>query len=280
MSSPNKFKYLESIYLPLILKEGDKTRLDFLKIFSLWNKKDFRISDSPISYRYINYLNENGVFIDNRKDKKEWRKLNAIDLIFLEIIKRLRKIGIDKDYLIKLRDLFYPKKTGGVPLKLGLYLAFQGIGMFLVINGKTKKIKVCDFIHFSYGIDERDYDHSCIAINLNNVLESIKQLRAIVRNERLGSFREINNLTKDWEILGYKEKEIVGIIRARDYKSLEIKETNEKYLVKIKKSEKILSGEDVKEAINKIKKRGFGKVSSIIQDNNEVGIETEETIKI
>lgn len=83
------FKYLKD--------DKVKPFRDFLR-----NKK-LTSSDLKIPYRVINHWSTQGLFIDDNSEDSKWRRFSFTDIIWIEIIKELRKYGFSLDKIIKLK---------------------------------------------------------------------------------------------------------------------------------------------------------------------------------
>lgn len=77
------------------------------KLSDFFNRKIFRVSDSSVTYRQINNLEENGLFRSGRSDDTKWRKLSFKEVLYLDLVRELRKFGFKNSQLIDLRDIFF-----------------------------------------------------------------------------------------------------------------------------------------------------------------------------
>jgi len=263
-----------SLYLDYFIENISTLDDEKLSLFlAPFVNSKFKISDTGFTYRQINYLEKIGIWEDKRKTKNSWREFTLREVVYLAIIKKLRLFGVKIDYLKKVKNVFYSKKNS-LNIDLFILMALSNMKINFVIG--EKEALFVDNLGMVIFEKSRNIDNYFV-LKLNNIIRKTDKFSNMKDAETIADIflkeKENNQLTE-------QEIKIMEIIRAKDYKSFDMKEDENGYLVKIKKSEKVLSGEDVGKAIERIKKMGFGKVSTIIQDNNEVGLETEETIRI
>jgi len=68
------------------------------------NKKQFRLSDKNISSRVITHWHNMKILDDDREDRKGWRKYSLSEVLWIQIIKKLRSFGVDLDKIKKVKD--------------------------------------------------------------------------------------------------------------------------------------------------------------------------------
>lgn len=282
-----QFGYLRTFFFNTFFKECVLDTKIVKEAFDLWgNKKIFKVSDSPFSYRHINYLNENKVFPDNRKNKRGWRKLSAIDLVFLAFIKKLGDLGLDRDYLIPIRKMFYGRNN--IDVKFGMSMALFGYKMYLVLNGKTKKSFIYDFMALNFELEETtESSNPYIIISLNEILRTIDLFKKRVpEKNRFSNLRLIASFIDEaGKELTEDEIRILDILRAKNYQSIKIRNNKNNYLIDIeKKKENIednnFSDEDIFRRIKEVRDKGFGKIEFNIKDKKFVNVKEEERKKI
>ncbi|MEN9337794.1 MAG: hypothetical protein RIQ41_108 [Candidatus Parcubacteria bacterium] len=71
------------------------------------------VAQTGATYRVINNWDANGLLFDNTKRENGWRKFSFTELVWIECLAELRRIGVPVATLKKLRDnlfIFYPSK--------------------------------------------------------------------------------------------------------------------------------------------------------------------------
>jgi len=104
------------------------------------NEKRIRFSNENISSRVINHWQERGLISDDRPNGKGWRKFSISEIIWLEIIVKLRKFGMDFEKIKKVKgylETFYRKESPSKFPELDFYI-------LIAINSK-KPVKLIVF---------------------------------------------------------------------------------------------------------------------------------------
>lgn len=68
------------------------------------NQPRFPISDESPSSRVLNHWNDVGILEDNRPDGKGWRKLSFTESVWIDIVTKLRKFGLDLKKIKLVKD--------------------------------------------------------------------------------------------------------------------------------------------------------------------------------
>jgi len=234
------------------------------------NVKRYRVADTPLTYRQVNSLGSNELLHDERESTSDWRKFSFKELVYLTVIKELRKFGIIDEQLNNLKTAFFSEKE-----KFGSDLAL------MAVLGKTKIILVFDEdskIAF-YTIPEFNLfeKQSAAFININfnevviKVLVKIGKERIDYKDE-LGLIYDLskNNLNK-------KEEQILKLIRDKNYKTIIVRKNGDKsFIIKGEKAEII----NEKELIKMIREKDFADISIIKRDGNIVNTKVEDNFKI
>ena len=137
----------------------------------LLNEKRYRVADTGLSYRKINSLGGNKILIDERGNKKGWRKFSYKELIIISIIKELRLIGFIDEKLENLRDLFF-KKNNEYLSDLAIISAYSGDKTTLIITFEDR-----GFVYDLVGFEMRkgEIKKSYISVNINRIIEELKK---------------------------------------------------------------------------------------------------------
>src|SRR5687767_13117209 len=101
------------------------------------NKKKFRVSDCPITYRQINVLDKDGLIPNSQEDDRSWRKFNLKEIVYLDVIKELKDYGLENKQLKEVRNCFYDKKTEGRGMSesdVVMQMAWRGEKVYMKVN--------------------------------------------------------------------------------------------------------------------------------------------------
>lgn len=105
------------------------------KLGSSWSVPKARMSDNIGSYRFVNYLASSGLISDHREeDGKGWRKFSYVDLVYLELIIALRKLGVKADTI----RYFYKTFSEPYSEERSLYMGIDWLDIFIAIHCGTE----------------------------------------------------------------------------------------------------------------------------------------------
>ena len=93
-------------------------------------KKRFRLSDEKLPSRVLNHWIKEGVFKDDREDKKGWRTFSITEVMLITIIKRLRSFGMSLSKIKKMReciDIYNNLDKNSSCLLLDFYISYGQI---------------------------------------------------------------------------------------------------------------------------------------------------------
>jgi len=236
------------------------------------NTKRFRVSDTSLSYRQINYLSDKEIIKNDRKTKNDWHKFSLKELVFLSVIKEVRTYGFGNDQLINLKRAFFEKDLM-LSSDLAIMAILGGIKIILIIDDKLS-IKFYTIPMFNLF---EQCSKSFININLNEIVMDLW--------ERSGKKRikYKNEMDLDVEIMmdkkiSRKELEILQIIRSKDYKKLTIrKRDGEDFLLNIDRDEKEI---DYEKLLKIIKNKEYGDINITKRDGKMVNVKVEDIKKI
>jgi DNA-binding transcriptional MerR regulator len=74
----------------------------------------FTSADTLLSYRTLNHYDELGLLLNSRENKKNWRKFNSIELIWINLISILREIGFPLKKILKLKKKMFEEGRKGM----------------------------------------------------------------------------------------------------------------------------------------------------------------------
>ena len=205
------------------------------------NKRMFRVADTFLTYRQINFLATEGLLKDNRKEKSNWREFSLKELVYLSLVKELRAYGIANKQLTTLKEIFFSQRYAS-NVEENLLMALKGKKIVLVFKNKDKAsfYNLPNYVVFCRKLK------SHININLNEIIFEILDL---LKKKRIDYKDELYFVLKTVET-NKKEEQLLKFIRNKDYKSITIRNSkNKEYLIQGERTEII----DEKELIIMIK---------------------------
>lgn len=243
---------------------------------ALNTEKKYKISDTRLSYRQLNDLDSNKLLPDDRENKAGWRKFTYKELVYLELVSELKEFGLKREQFKQLWESFFRDKSKDFDLnnkhhaETAIGCVLGGIEMTLVIDSKGN-VFFSDPIY--YAISKYSKPHIKISLN-----EIINQLNPKIGMETApivfsnGSL--INRLTD-------KEKELLKIIRDKDYSSVKVKKRDgDIAIVYAEKSNTGNDGTSPKEIEELLKNKDYMDITIIKRDGKIVNFKLEETIKL
>lgn len=245
---------------------------NFLESIALIKKPIFTVSDSPLSYRQINYLGNTEVLPEKRESTKEWRKFSLKEVIFLSLVKELRQYGFRESYLLELRKVFF-EASKGVPADLAILAVLSGFGVYITISGEGE-IYFYDMPNFTYLRDRKQASY--LFINLNKIIMPIWEKLGKKRVEYKDEDVLFSEIMEDL-VLSEQEKELLKLIRNREYSEITVKRQNDStFVVKADRKQKLKE----KELIEMIRTKQFADIEVKKRDGKIAHIQVTETHKI
>lgn len=239
---------------------------------ALITKPIFTVSDSPLSYRQVNYLGKTEVLPEKRESKKEWRKFSLKEVIFLSIVKELRQYGFRESYLLELRKIFF-EVAKGFEAEVAILAVLGGFGVYITIDGKGE-IYFYDMPAFSHLRDKKQTSY--FFLNLNEVILPIWEKVGKRRIEYKDEDALLSEIMEDL-VLSKQEQKLLRLIRHREYVEITVnKQNDDSFVVKADKREKLKE----KELIEMIRTKQFGNIEVKKRDGKIVHIRVAETHKI
>lgn len=268
------------------LKANDKFNItDFL------NKKVFRVSDTPLSYRQVNSLDKDGLLGEQSERKKGWREFSPKELVYIQIVTELKELGFEHRKLDNLWRAFFkepnkPPKGEKMPSphinrgisETALGCVFAQVEMTLVVN---KKGEFAFFDPGNFAVYDRllgALPSVYIRLNLNDfvndVLKMMKKepfpVKWSLSEEYIQS--SVLNLTE-------KEKGILEVIRNNDFQTVKLKKKNgEVSVIHAERS----NGDDisVQDLVKILKEKDYQDINIVKRDGKLVNLKQEEIIKL
>jgi hypothetical protein len=252
----------------ILMSLGVEKIKEFQKII---DKKRFRVSDTTLTYRQVNFLDSGGFLNDDRDDKADWRKFSLKELFYLSIIKELRGYGFVDKQLKNLKKAFFSLDYS-FSTDLAMMAIFVKAKIIMTVNNKGRiTFYTMPLFYLLEGKSK-----SFINLNLNEILMDIWERGGKSRIEYEDELGLLNSIISDFETSD-KESEILKIIRNKNYKSINIKKKG--------KEEFIIKGENVKEMskeelLDAIDNKDFADIEILKRDGSIAKIKVEETFKI
>ncbi len=141
------------------------------------NDKVQTVKDTDLSYRVMHSWSENGLLSDSRKvEGKGWRKLSALDIIWIRCLSEMRTFGLPLSSLktaYQTTNFFNGDESKPTPLlEFGVALCLLKNPVFLIVfsDGWVEILRKCDIEHSKVAGLLRD---SYLTINLNRICEIV-----------------------------------------------------------------------------------------------------------
>ena len=252
------------------------------------NRKVFRASDTPLTYRQINTLDKDDLLGEPREAERTWREFSAKEMTYLLIVEELKRFGFEHNKLYGLWRSFFGK-TAVDPLRGDArpnhYLGETAVGCAL--GG----IEIIVTINHDGGVNF--YDPSSFAAHdhfLNSMPSAYLKLSLNEYVNRTFERMKLKPIAVHWSVseeyiksrvlaLTPKELRILDIIRNEDYQSIRL--TKRDGEVKVVHAEKQENGVVSRELITNLLKKGAYQDITITQrDGNIVNVKQDETFKL
>ena len=237
----------------------------------LINNRVFKVSDTPLTYRQINYLDNNDILLDTRVDKKSWRRFSIKELVFLSVIKELKVCGVKDSLLKDVSGVFFAKQN----VKLSnqaILLPFTKAYIALVI--KPDDIYFADIIALRL---HEEKAKSYIRINVSEILMEIWEKVGKTRIEYKTESVIFSEVVEDLYI-GDKELEVINLIKNGNYKQISVRKSGKNYIVN--EEEKSKANMSKKELDKMIEDGDFTDISITRRDGNVVNVKKKNSFKI
>lgn len=242
------------------------------EISSVINKPLFTVMDSPFSYRQINYLGNTQILPKKKEKAGKWRKFSLKEIAFLLIVKELRSYGFKDSLLLALKNAFFGGKKG-FEGDMAIIAVLGGLGVNLTID-REENAHFYDMPTFSFLRGKEQA--SLMVISLNVVVTKIWGELGKQKVEYKDESALLSEVLADY-FLTEKEKEIIGIIRNKDYSEISVKKQGaEDFLVMADKKAEITE----RDLIEMIQTKQFANIEVIKRNGQIVNVRVAETFKI
>lgn len=264
-------------------KERESKAVSFIAIHPEMNRilavlanAQFTMGDATQTSRVLNHYEEKGLLLSTREKTLGWRRFNAYDLVWLEILDQLRTFGYPIEWIKKMRDHMLEDDKAGT-VENGNYHT-RPFEWFIALSLTSKKeifYIVLEEGHATYYDDSSPHIWSIpdsymrkphISIPLAPI---IKEIWDSIPEEQVefhkSEFMEIDKT----------EKDIIRELRSGKYESINIEFKN-------KKPERIvgLQRKEIKRIEDVLRENKFQKIELIQKDGKIVSIVTEISKKL
>jgi DNA-binding transcriptional MerR regulator len=257
-------------------------------IADILNLKKFRVSDTEISYRLINYLDEDGLLGDNREGKG-WRSFSLKEIIYLYLILELKSYGFTQDSLQEICSALLTNQVSKKPGKtffdiaIGLCLAQVEVKIIAQQSGEIVFFDPAYYTLVQTGlmfssIEKSSYLHIRLNDLVNKGLLLVKRKPLDIKDS--AAERYFTQLAKpEKPELTDKEQKVLNALRNKDYLSVEVrKKGGELCTMKVEQLEEYLN--ELSEITNLIKQKDYADIRLVKRDGKVVHLESKDTIKL
>lgn len=229
--------------------------------------------DSSITYRKLNDWDKKKIISSSRKTKNGWRRFSFIDIVKLKIVADLRKIGIGSE---RIRKILSNINNIGTCRDWGdtRFLIFEFF-ISSALMGNSIRLFITDhdsvFLYdpeaFPIFIQIFGSDFSYIALPFSKYVWEIQQ----PAKHQEGFYSKLMN-----SVASEKERQVLEIIRNKDFKEVTIKrKNNDNFHITAKMIEnREFSKRDLLEAIEK---KDYQAVTITRENGENVAIKREES---
>ena len=236
-----------------------------LKIIEQINQQTYTIGEEKLSSRVLNHWYKAGIITDDRPNNKGWKKFSFSEIIWMHIVIKLRKFGLDLKKIngVKQQIDFYNSKESKSKCPLLDFYILVAINSdipikFIVFeSGQAEIVKQTD-IDFANQLEFITEDF--ITIDINKLLDKIITKKSIKADYFNYNKTEI-------------EKEIFHSLYIDEDKSITIKLNNGKEFLVNK--EKVLSSKKEMESL--LNKLAYAQGSTIKKGNKKYHKLEEQT---
>lgn len=257
-----------------------------LKLSDFLNTKRLKVSETPLSHRQANTLDEDKLLNTDRKTKRGWRKFSFKELVYILIVNELKKFGLKHEQLKYLWKVFFKKhvKQKVNEIKIDKFIGDCAIGCtFAQVEIKISidsdgNVIFYDPFH-SVFLDTISGSKSQIIIRLNDIVNTL--LKQMGQNPIPLTCSQSSLLFENIPDVSPKEQELLKIIRDKNFSVVKVKKKDGEiavvYAETILDTSKGLKQIDLIKLIND---KDYQDVSIIKRDGKIVNFKVEETIKL
>jgi hypothetical protein len=261
------------------IRVNEKFRLD-----NFLNKKRFKVSDTPLTYRQVNSLDTDKLLATDRKTKQGWRKFSFKELIYILTVNELKKFGLKHEQLRHLWEAFFkePVKHNLNEIKINKFIGDCAIGCTFgqveikIAIDSEGEIVFYDPPH-SIVLDITSTSKPLIIIRLNDI---VNELLKRMDKEPIPITQSLSQNILD-NVKNVKEEELLKLINNESFSVIKIKKKNGDidtvYAEKVNEPNAKITVQDLIKIING---KDFQTVTATKTNGIIVRYKTEETYKL
>jgi len=250
-----------------------------INLIEFINKKQFTVSDTPLTYRQINSLDEDNLLDNSRNNKRGWRKFSFKELVYILIVAEVKKFGVKHCQLHELWKAFFGNpqdrnKRGYADLAIGCVFGHTQIILTIDSVGNIIFYDPNSFILFSSWEQK-----PLLTLELNSFVNRL--LKVMGRGDFIPKFTVFSeSFKRNEKVLKPKEEELLKIIRNEQYCAIRIKKKNGE--IKLIYAEKSANNKGLtsKNLIELINKKDYQDISIVKRDGKIVNLKVEEAFKL
>lgn len=267
-----------------MLHIGDNLLVQYAKadqkyrLSEIINKKAYKVSDTPLTYRQVNTLDKDKLLSANQNKAEGWRKFSLKELVYIEIVYSLKEFGVEHAKLHQLWNSFFKERDSNQVVGYNKHYADTAIGCVFIgveiilcfdSDGNFTYFDPAHYLLFNNGKPRIEI---CLNDVVNNLLEKSGRSRIPVTLSVFSKARDNG--------ISVKEKEILRIIRDGKYQSVRITKKNGDpfvvYAERLTDSEK----KSPRDILKIIESCDYQDISITKRDGDIIHCRVEETIKV
>jgi hypothetical protein len=267
---------------------GDNAELLFLEMEEKYGIKEFlevrryRVADSPLTYRQVNALSQ--ILEDVQEGEGKWRKFSFLELVFLEVVKELRRFGFTTEQLGYLRSMFLkPSKNKKVSESLpeagecayvAIGCAMRQIQIILTVNADGKAV----FYNAPFFSLLSKHNRAFVYVNINEVVSALfKKLGHKFPSE----YKTLLELMAEriYE-LSDKERALIELVRSNSYKTISVHKKNAETWVVRGEKEGDGNGQALNELIRTVEQRDYQDITVQTRGGKVTHYKLQDIIKL
>ena len=191
-----------------------------------FNERKYTIGSEKISSRVLNHWCENGIMKDNRPDGKGWSKFSFSEVIWIEIVVKLRNFGLDLKKIKGVKDQldFYNSennKSNCPLLDFYLIVALTSTIPIKLIVFETGQANLLRQIDIDLSNELNCFSEDYILIDINKLLNKL-----LTKKEVKADYLNYSEMPKSPII-----KQIEESLSTNDIQSITIRVNEKDYLI-------------------------------------------------
>ncbi len=233
------------------------------------NQKQYSASDSPLTYRKINYIENIGLMDSQRSSESKWRKFSYKDLVYHNALLKIMHFGVKCEHLKNLKALFYQEEKiiektqflNPADIAIGLTLAGHEIILCLSSNWQAMFIDSRKFIKKQH-VGGKYY----LFIPMQELIDEIKECPFEKSSAVINS---MSALTSTESELSLFEKNLISLVRNENYRKYEFsKDLDFNSNVTVKTTKYISGKKDYDDIKKQLSQLSFASVEMKIEDSS------------